>query len=199
MNVVSNQETHDGSQAINRELNAKIIKMGYLWLCYGAVVTVIIMLMPETLAHTSIINNTKLFMMSKMPYVIRLTGFSATPESVIYSFSIVLLAAPVHGVFTIVTIIMSYMAGYKYYDNNKKKSIIFACLGFLTIYGIFFTCFGCNSQPDWRVYLMISNRFVTSFMGQMIAISLFLCIAIFILAVFVELKRVKLTDKSERQ
>lgn len=191
MNIVSNQETHDGSQAINRELNAKIIKMGYLWLCYSGLVTIIIMLMPMALVDTSLIKSAIALVTSKMPYVLYLSKLSAKPESVINSFSVVLLATPVNAFFSIAAVIMSHMAGYKNYENNKGKSIIIACLFILGTWGLFFTCLGCSAKPDWRDLFMISSRLIMAILGQAASIGIFVSVGVLGLAVLVKLKLVK--------
>jgi hypothetical protein len=196
MNTIPRQEkqvTPDGKQTINPELNAKIIKMGYVWLCYSAVVTTIIMSMPEALIDISLINSAMDFVTSKMPYVIYLSKLSAKPESVVYSFSVVLLATPVNAIFSIAAIIMSHMAGYKHYENNKGKSIIIACLWILGTLGLFFTCLGCSAKPDWRDLFMISSRLIMAILGQAASIGVFVCVGVLSLAVLIKLRLLKST------
>lgn len=178
-------------QIINKELNSKIIKMGYVWLLYSGIVTLIILIMPEYLMHTSPIINLVNLTGNMMPYILYLSTQSQSPYVVLYAYGVVLVSAPIHAAFSIATVIISHMAGYNEYKKSKKKALLVSWFPLLMVWCVFFSCFGCHSPQDWYDSFAISNRLIMALLGQSLFIGASIAFGIYILAISIKLKLIQ--------
>lgn len=190
-NIKYNKITQEEYQTINLSLRDKVKRLGYFWLFYIFIIELSILVLSEIIIETSLIINVTYFVKAKMPYIVYLSTLSTEPNTVFFVFAVVLASAPIHGIFTITSIILSNLAGYKYFNNNKFKIVSIACIGLLMFWGLFFTCMGCSHQPDWRDLLLISNRVIMSLLGQGFVIASFTCLGVFVLAALVKLNLVR--------
>jgi hypothetical protein len=181
----------DKEPVIDQQMKRKIIKMGYWWLAYTAMVTLIILLTPESWIQWPTIKMIVAVVIYKMPYVHFLATISDYPEVVKFAYGVAWLSAPGHAAFSIATVVMSYMAGY---TPQSKIEYAWAWwwIGPLFIWIMYFTCFGCNVPPSSKTLMAVSGRFVMAFLGQVLPVLAWVCVGTIIIVL---LRRLGLVRK----
>lgn len=165
--------------------------MGYAWLLYSGIVTLIILIMPERLMHSFPIMNLINLAGNMMPYILYLSTQSKGPDVVLYAYGIVLISTPIHATFSIATVIMSHMAGYNEYKKSKKKALLVSWFPLLIVWCVFFSCFGCHGPQDWYDSFAVSNRLIMALLGQALFIGASIALGIYILALSIKLKLIQ--------
>lgn len=184
----------DKEPVIDQQMKRKIIKMGYWWLTYTAVVTIIILMTPERWMQWPAIKTIVDAVVSKMPYVTFLSTIAESPEVVKYGYCVAWLSSLGHAAFSIAMAIMNYMAGYNL-QGKIRKLLAFGWIFPLISWTAFFTCMYCRLPPYRHAVINASGRLAIAFVGQGGVILLCHSIAIYLFAIITLVNRQSTSSK----
>lgn len=176
----------DKEPVIDVEMKRKIITMGYWWLAYTTVVTLIILLTPESLMQWPTIKMIVAVVISKMPYIHFLSTISDYPEVVKFAYGVAWLSVLGHATFSIATVIMSYVAGYTP-QAKINKICMFGWIFPLILWAMYFTCLGCKVPPGRHEFIAVSGRLTMALLGQGLPTLAWVCLGVYILVLLIRL------------
>lgn len=143
----------------------KIKKLGYIWLSYFSIITLIIMFTPNAIINSSTVTSFSESVTSPTPYVHYLAGLSHAPNKIKFAYCVVLLSSIGHGVILISIVFYNYLSGLSN-EIALLKAAKFTWIFPLIIFITYFTCAACKARPGRFDYIAISSSFTIAFLGQ---------------------------------